>query len=83
MDDLLAEEQDVVESAPAAARQANVSPVDPEVLHEMQEGELFANGRVFDRRVLETITKSLVEESGVLRQKTPFALNFVPIEDEL
>jgi hypothetical protein len=83
MDDFLAEEQDVIESPRAAARQTNVGPVDPEVLHEMQEGELLPNGRVFDRRVLETVTKSLIEESRVLGQKTPFTLNLVPIEDEL
>ena len=83
VDDLLAEAQRVLEGALAGARETDVGDVDTELLHEVEDLQLVFDPGIDDGRILEPIAEGLVEERGVLRQNPPFAIDLVPVEDEV
>jgi hypothetical protein len=83
VDDLPAEAQHVLEGALGASRKADVRLVDAEVFHQVQDLQLVVDARILDRGVLQAVAERLVEQRETLRNDPAFAIDLVPVEDEL
>jgi hypothetical protein len=72
VDDLLAHAKDIVERALAAARQADVRPVNAEVVHQVQDLELVLDRRVGHRRVLQAVAQVSSKKVAFSGMSRPF-----------
>src|SRR6185295_16532551 len=81
--DLLRQPRDVAYHVRPGAREPDVGSVDPELVHQVEDGELVLDRRTANRRRLEPVAQRLVVELDPERRLLPALAGVVPVVDEV